>query len=139
MESTGGPKISPSDRPNTRIPLSTHVDSSFATTPEPPYTAVVFTSIRTDGDGGYGAMSDAMSELAAQQPGYLGVESARDESGLGITVSYWRDESAARAWKDVAAHRIAQSRGRERWYEDYRVRIATVHRDYALASSDFTG
>lgn len=80
-----------------------------------------------------------MADLAAQQPGYLGIESVRDESGLGITVSYWRDVESARAWKDVAAHRVAQSRGRERWYEDYRVRIATVHRDYTLASSDFTG
>lgn len=113
--------------------------ASFATRPEPPYTAVVFTSTRTAGDNGYGVMSDAMAELAAQQPGYLGVESVRDASGLGITVSYWRDEASACAWKDVAAHRIAQSRGRERWYDDYRVRIATVHRDYTFASSDFVG
>lgn len=112
---------------------------TFAATPEPPYTAVVFTSTRTAGDNGYDRMSDAMTELAARQPGYLGMESARDASGLGITVSYWRDEESARAWKDVAAHRLAQSRGRERWYEDYRVRVATVQRDYTLASSDFAG
>ena len=82
------------------------MDPIFATTPEPPYTAVVFTSIRTDGDGGYGAMSDAMTELAAP--------AAR------------RDE-------------IAQSRGRERWYEDYRVLSATGHRDDAVAAADFAG
>jgi heme-degrading monooxygenase HmoA len=113
------------------------VTSPFAVTPEPPYTAVIFTSVRTAGDQGYDAMADAMAELAARQPGYLGMESARE--GIGITVSYWRDEDAARAWKDVAAHRIAQARGRERWYADYRVRIATVHRDYTLATSDFAG
>ena len=125
--------------PHASEPGTVTEEAAFAATPEPPYTAVVFTSTRTAGDNGYGAMADAMGELAAQQPGYLGIESVRDGSGIGITVSYWRDESAARAWKDVAAHRIAQSRGRERWYEDYRVRIATVHRDYALASSNFTG
>jgi heme-degrading monooxygenase HmoA len=102
--------------------------SDFAATPEPPYAAVIFTSVRTDGDNGYAAMSARMAALAAEQPGYLGMESARDE--LGITVSYWADEAAAQAWKQVAAHVVAQQRGRAAWYADYRVRVATVHRDY---------
>ena len=105
----------------------------IAATPEPPYVAVIFTSIRTDGDAGYGAMAAAMAELAAQQPGYLGFESARE--GIGISVAYWRDEESARAWKQVAAHQVAQRRGRDVWYRDYRVRIATVTRDYDMASS----
>jgi heme-degrading monooxygenase HmoA len=100
----------------------------IADTPEPPYVAVIFTSLRTDGDRGYRAMSAAMDALAAAQPGYLGVESARE--GVGITVSYWRDDDAARAWKQVAAHLVAQRRGREVWYRDYRVRVATVGRAY---------
>lgn len=107
----------------------------FAETPEPPYVAVIFTSTRTEGDNGYASMSTAMQRLALDQPGCLGVESARDE--IGITVSYWRDEQSARAWKSVAAHLVAQQRGRQRWYRDYRVRIATVTRDYSLASSGF--
>jgi heme-degrading monooxygenase HmoA len=74
-----------------------------------------------------------MAELAARQPGYLGMESARD--GLGITVSYWRDQDSARAWKAIAAHTAAQRLGRERWYADYRVRIATVQRDYGKDDS----
>ena len=102
--------------------------SGIARTPDPPYVAVVFTSLRTAGDNGYAAMSARMEELAAQQPGYLGIEAARD--GLGITVSYWADEGSARAWKDVAAHVVAQQRGRDGWYSDYRVRVATVTRDY---------
>jgi hypothetical protein len=69
-----------------------------------------------------------MDALAAAQPGYLGVESASQD--IGITVSYWRDEDAARGWKLVAAHLVAQRRGREVWYRDYRVRVATVRRDY---------
>lgn len=108
----------------------------FAATPEPPYVAVIFTSTRTPvDDEGYASMSEAMNRLAAQQPGYLGIESARED--IGITVSYWRDEDSARAWKQVAAHLGAQRRGRERWYADYRVRIATITRDYTLTSSDF--
>jgi heme-degrading monooxygenase HmoA len=108
---------------------------TIAETLDPPYVAVIFTSLRTAEDAeGYGRMAEAMEELAAQQPGYLGLETARE--GLGITVSYWTDEESARAWKQVAAHLGAQRRGRERWYADYRVRIATVTRDYSLATSD---
>lgn len=107
----------------------------IAATPEPPYVAVIFTSTRTGEDAaGYDRMSAAMNDLAAQQPGYLGIESARD--GLGITVSYWRDEVSAQAWKQVAAHLGAQRRGRERWYADYQVRVATVTRDYGMAGSE---
>ena len=100
----------------------------IASTPEPPYVAVIFTSLRTEGDNGYAAMSRRMELLAAEQPGYLGIESARDD--LGITVSYWGDEDAARAWKQVAEHLVAQQRGKDAWYSDYRVRVAVVQRDY---------
>jgi heme-degrading monooxygenase HmoA len=105
----------------------------IAETPEPPYVAVIFTSVRTDGDHGYAVMSARMNRLAAEQPGYLGMEAARD--GLGITVSYWVDEDAAKAWKQVAEHLVAQRRGREAWYSDYRVRVAVVHRDYGRRKS----
>ncbi|MDF1604838.1 antibiotic biosynthesis monooxygenase [Nocardioides sp. YIM 152315] len=101
---------------------------TIAETPEPPYTAVIFTSLRTEGDNGYAAMSVRMEELARRQPGYLGIEAARD--GLGITVSYWADDAAAAAWKQVAEHLVAQQRGKEAWYADYRVRVATVTRSY---------
>lgn len=102
----------------------------IASTPDPPYTAVVFTSLRTEGDQGYARMADRMDELARQQPGYLGIESARDAGGLGITVSYWADDAAAAAWKQVAEHRVAQERGQDAWYAEYRVRVATVTRAY---------
>jgi heme-degrading monooxygenase HmoA len=107
----------------------------FAETPEPPYVAVIFTSTRTEGDRGYAAMAEAMEKLAAEQPGYLGIEAARDDD-LGITVSYWVDDTAALAWKQVAAHLIAQNRGRDAWYTDYRVRVATIHRAYTMRSSE---
>jgi heme-degrading monooxygenase HmoA len=103
-------------------------DPSIAETPPPPYVAVIFTSLRTEGDNGYTAMAEAMEVTAREQPGYLGIEAARDE--VGITVSYWRDEDSAAAWKQVGAHLVAQRRGRDAWYRDYRVRIAHVTRDY---------
>jgi heme-degrading monooxygenase HmoA len=99
------------------------------TPPEPPYTAVIFTSTRTEGDHGYAVMGARMQELARQQPGYLGYESAR-EGAFGITVSYWSDDAAAAAWKRVHEHAIAQERGRTTWYADYRVHVATVTRAY---------
>lgn len=110
------------------------IDASIAATPPPPYVAVIFTSLRAPGDDGYAETAAAMNELAARQPGYLGVEAARE--GLGITVSYWRDEASARAWKGVAEHLAAQRRGRELWYRDYRVRVATVTRDYGPLQSN---
>jgi heme-degrading monooxygenase HmoA len=97
---------------------------------EPPYWVVVFASQRTEGDNGYGAMSEEMERLVAQQPGYLGMESARAADGTGITAAYFRTEEAARAWKAVARHRDAQREGREKWYRGYRVRVAKVEREY---------
>ncbi len=105
----------------------------LADTPAPPYVAVIFTSLRTDEDGaGYAAMADEMERLGAAQPGYLGLESARGADGLGITVSYWRDEASIRRWREVADHRAAQRSGRERWYRAYRVRVCRVEREYGF-------
>ena len=106
----------------------TPVQPPFAITPEPPYYAVIFTSHRTSGDEGYGRMADRMAELAAQQPGFLGVESVRDANGYGITVSYWTDEDAIRAWKAHIEHAVAQRLGKEKWYAAYSLRVAKVER-----------
>jgi heme-degrading monooxygenase HmoA len=102
--------------------------SKPAQTPEPPYYAVIFTSTRTEGDDGYGDMSEKMVAMAAEQPGFLGVESARGEDGLGITVSYWESEEAIANWRANAEHRIAQSTGREKWYAEFVTRVARVER-----------
>jgi heme-degrading monooxygenase HmoA len=101
---------------------------TIAPTPAPPYYAVIFTSLRTEGDLGYGRMAEAMEKLASTQPGFLGIESARD--GLGITVSYWESLESIAAWKQNAQHLVAQHRGRDTWYEEFKVRICRVERDY---------
>lgn len=100
-----------------------------AMTPQPPYYAVIFTSVRTERDNDYSETADRMLELAAQQPGFLGFESARE--GIGISVSYWSSLQAIKAWKEHAVHRAAQNRVKE-WYTTFRVRICRVDTEYGL-------
>lgn len=104
--------------------------SEISNTPAPPYYAVIFTSLRTEGDQGYSDMANLMTELAEQQPGYLGMESARDS--VGITVSYWSDLESIKQWKANSEHQAAQSSGKELWYSEYKVRISKVERDYGV-------
>lgn len=100
-----------------------------STTPEPPYYAVIFTSTTTNDTGGYAEAATRMIELAAEQTGFLGVDSAR-EDGLGITVSYWESEDAIEAWKRHAEHSVIRDTGRSQWYDAYELRVARVERAY---------
>jgi len=100
----------------------------IAKTPIPPYYAVIFSSIRTDGDNGYSEMADKMVKLAAQQDGFLGVESVREN--LGITVSFWKDLKSIKKWKENTEHIIAMKKGKTDWYRSFKTRIAKVERDY---------
>lgn len=108
----------------------------FAGRPATPYYAVIFTSRRTAGEAGYAEAAQHMGELAAQQPGYLGVESARDAEGLGITVSYWRSLDDIKAWRAVLEHQVAREQGRARWYSHYELRVAKVERAYGWDALD---
>jgi len=93
----------------------------------PPYYAVIFTSVRNvQPDDGYATTATRMEELARQQPGFLGVESARDPDGVGITVSYWATEEAVHNWGRHAEHLLAQRSGREKWYAQFTLRVALV-------------
>lgn len=100
--------------------------------------AVIFSSRRTaDDEAGYVAMAERMEHLARAQAGYVGIESVRSADGAGITVSYWTDHDAARAWKAVAEHLVAQNLGRTRWYDSYTVRVAVVKRQYSFVRPIF--
>lgn len=108
--------------------------AGLARTPEPPYYAVIFTSLRNTSDPeGYAAMAQRMVELGTRYDGFLGVESVRGADGVGITVSYWRDEAAILAWKRDPAHREAQRQGHEQWYDRFEMRVARVERAYGFA------
>ncbi len=107
--------------------------SLIAATPKPPYYAVIFTSKLTDDNDGFKQIADKMLTLSSKQTGFLGVESAREE--LGITTSYWKDLKSIKAWKNNAEHLIAQQKGRDIWYQNFKIRIAKVERDYGFEKS----
>ena len=107
------------------------MDAGFARLPKPPYYAVIFSSRRRGDDAdGYAEASARMVELVRQQPGFLGVESTRDNAGFGITVAYFEDEAAIAGWRNNAEHAAARERGRNEWYEHFELRIARVERAY---------
>lgn len=109
--------------------------NQFASIPVPPYFAVIFSSLRTPGDSGYGEMADRIVDLASRQPGFLGVESARGQDGFGITVSYWESEASIKAWRDQLDHKQTQRLGIEKWYEHFELRVAKVERAYGKPSA----
>jgi heme-degrading monooxygenase HmoA len=108
----------------------------FARHLQPPYYAVIFSSLRGAADGEYDATAERMVELAREQPGFLGAESARGGDGFGITVSYWATPEAIVAWRGHAEHRMAQERGHRDWYLHYELRVARVERAYAKPVSN---
>lgn len=107
-------------------------EQEIARTPEPPYYAVIFTSVRTGGDRGYGEMAEKMFALAAKQPGFLGAEGVRAEDGFGVTICYWESLEGIKRWKQDVEHLEAQQQGREKWYRQYKARICRVERDYGF-------
>ena len=96
-----------------------------------PYYAVIFTSLRTEGDNGYNEMAKRMEELASVQPGFLGLESAREE--VGITVSYWESLGDITDWKSNSDHLFAEQKGKKDWYSWYKVRICLIEREYEFS------
>ncbi len=82
------------------------------------------------------AMAERMMSLATEQPGFLGVESARGADGFGITVSYWESRAAIAAWKSHAEHLVAQRMGRETWYAAFRLRVCRVERDVVFSAEE---
>ncbi|MGW7049610.1 antibiotic biosynthesis monooxygenase family protein [Streptomyces avermitilis] len=99
---------------------------------EPPYYSVIFTSVRTEGDNGYGETAERMEELVKEIPGFLGADMARTPGGLGITVSYFRDLDAIEEWRSHLEHRAAQQYGRAHWYESYTLHVAKVERSHSF-------
>ena len=102
----------------------------IASTPEPPYYAVIFTSVRTEVDSGYSEAAKRMGDLACKQAGFLGMESARND--IGITISYWDSLEAIKKWKAHAEHLIVQQMGKDVFYRSYKTRVCKVERDYGF-------
>ena len=98
--------------------------------PDPPYYSVIFVNQKNEDDDGYGDMADRMVALARQQPGFLGIDTTRDESGFGMTVSYWKDLESIKQWRNHPEHREAQEMGQAKWYLSYSLQVAKVERTY---------
>lgn len=93
-------------------------------------TVVMFISQRTGVDAqGYAEAAAAMDALAAEQPGYRGVDHVSDGT-LGITLSYWDDEASAVAWRQHPEHAETREAGRGRWYAHYMLHVAEIGRSY---------
>lgn len=93
--------------------------------------AVIFIAQRTDVDeAGYRDAATAMVALAKAQDGFVGIDSVREENGLGITISYWENDVAAKAWRDNAEHSRIRDAGRNRWYSHYSLHVACITRSY---------
>lgn len=104
----------------------------FCKTPPPPYYTVIFTSQRTTVDDGYSELNDELYEEALSFDGYIGAESLRNAEGFGVAVLYWKDAESIKRWANYAKHIRAKQKGKELWYEGYRVRIAKVEREYGM-------
>ncbi|GLZ41902.1 antibiotic biosynthesis monooxygenase [Actinokineospora sp. NBRC 105648] len=104
----------------------------LAVTPDPPYYAVIFSSLLSPHDQGYAEAATRMMDLVQSSPGFLAVDSARGDDRLGITVAYFRDEESIRAWRDHVEHTTTRERGRAQWYDAYELRVAKVERAYGF-------
>ena len=98
-----------------------------------PYYAVIFTSLLSEDAKGYDQMAETMETLANQQPGFIGIESVREQ--IGITISYWKNLEDIKNWKSNVDHQLAQKLGKEKWYESYKVRICIVEREYEFGTN----
>ncbi|MFB7463837.1 antibiotic biosynthesis monooxygenase family protein [Streptomyces sp. NPDC056224] len=100
---------------------------------EPPYVMAVFSNVRSSDDSGYPETLARMQEIVAENPGFLGYESARTPGGLGITVAYFRDHESLAVWRGDLEHQAAMRQGRDDWYESYTLHVATVERSHGFA------
>lgn len=93
---------------------------------QPPYYAVIFINQLSEDIAGYHQMAQEMVDLAQTMPGFLGYQSAREQTG--ITVSFWQDEASIQHWKNHSRHLVAQKSGKQQWYSSYQIHVARVER-----------
>lgn len=76
----------------------------------------------------------SLKSVLEEIDGFISVErfESLSVSGKILSLSFWRDEEAVKAWRNTGEHRGAQAKGRGHVFEDYRLRIADVSRDYGL-------
>lgn len=93
--------------------------------------AVIFSAKRNANDAdGYTIAAQMMENLAKKQNGFLGIDSVRADDGHGITISYWRTQADAAAWRDNEEHSAMRDKGRALWYDEYSLHITSIERAY---------
>lgn len=102
---------------------------NVARTPAPPYYAVIAPAELSEDTAGYPEMAVRMIEIANQQPGFLGIETAL-MGGFVLAVSYWESLEAIQGWREHAKHLAAKDAARARWFARYTTRIARVEAEY---------
>jgi heme-degrading monooxygenase HmoA len=101
--------------------------------------AVIFEVWPKDGKAEeYFDVAASLRSDLAKVDGFVSIERFESVTTKGkfLSLSYWRDEEAVRAWRTLEGHRAAQARGRAEIFADYRLRVATIIRDYGLADRD---
>jgi heme-degrading monooxygenase HmoA len=76
----------------------------------------------------YTSMNTEMERLVRDNPGFIDVKSYTSADGERLTVVWWKDEESLKEWRNQAEHRVAQSTGRKKWYEYYRMEVAKILR-----------
>jgi len=102
---------------------------------ETPVIAVIFEVWPAEGRAAeYFDLAAALKADLEKIDGFVSVE--RFESlttrGKYLSLSFWRDDEAVRRWRNLTAHRMAQAKGRGGVFADYRLRVASVMRDYGM-------
>lgn len=82
----------------------------------------------------YLAIAAELKLLLHNIDGFISIErfASMAVEGKILSLSFWRDEQAVKQWRNLQAHRVAQAKGRGEIFDDYRIRIAEVVRDYAM-------
>ncbi|GAB3251648.1 antibiotic biosynthesis monooxygenase family protein [Chitinimonas naiadis] len=101
--------------------------------------AVIFEVHPTDGQSqAYLDAAASLRPLLAQIDGFHSIErfQSLSEPGKLLSLSFWRDEAAVAQWRNLEAHRVVQARGRDGIFDDYRLRVAAVVRDYGMQARE---
>jgi len=101
--------------------------------------AVIFEVIpKPAGKGPYLDIAADLRPLLEDIDGFISIErfESLSQPGKFLSLSFWRDEQAIHAWRNLEEHRDAQIRGRLELFADYRLRIASVVRDYGMTDRE---
>jgi heme-degrading monooxygenase HmoA len=89
---------------------------------------------KDEGRQEYLDIAAALRPTLEQMDGFISIERFQSltDPGKILSLSFWRDDAAIAAWRQVERHRMAQAKGRAKLFRDYRLRIAGVVRDYGM-------